>query len=681
MPENASDGPTRVAIFGGGSSACSTAFWLSSTPELRERFKVTLWTRGWRLGGKGASGRDAAAGRRIQEHGLHIWLGFYQNAFTTMRSAFEALQPPPIDTFTSIETAFRPVYETIFMERVGSDDQPDYEPWAFPFLPHPGQPGDPMPKPFPMAELVKWLDAHIAENISPNLILGDWNVLLNPLARAAQRPMYPGMPAEPSASGPTDQLDAAGLRLCIEALQNLLAVAMVPGLSTDLRRALILASLGLSVLHGYVVDLLPYLFSRAAYNRLDALDFRAWLKLHGASEQALSSAPLQGFYDLAFSYPGGDTRNPLTGSMAAGVTLRLAEELVLGYRNAPFFKMNAGMGDTIFTPLHDALIAQGVTVNLFHAVMDVTPRADGASIEAIELRRQAEVAVPPYKPFVSVQGRRCWPAEPDWSQLVDGGELEARGVRFEATEDTTSAGPRVPLLVGRDFDLVVLAMPPDALASVTGKLRANPAWAAMLDNSSSVATVGIQLWLKPDAVTLGFPGQPSPSEPRIASPAPSPPSTSYVEPLATFADMSHLLPAEDWPAPGPQSIAYFCGPMPLPPLEPGGDDPLAEALGSAWLKANIHGLWSGVLANGDLTDVLVSSFFRANTDPSERYVLVLPGSLDHRLAPDSRPFSNLYVAGDWTRLPVSGGCVETAMQSGMVVARAITGANIPIDDH
>jgi len=100
--------------------------------------------------------------------------------------------------------------------------------------------------------------------------------------------------------------------------------------------------------------------------------------------------------------------------------------------------------------------------------------------------------------------------------------------------------------------------------------------------------------------------------------------------------MRQLISAS-WPAPGPQSIAYFCGPMPLPPLEPGGDDPLAEALGSAWLKANIHGLWSGVPANGDLTDVLVSSFFRANTDPSERYVLVLPGSLDHRRVVDTPP--------------------------------------------
>ena len=47
--------------------------------------------------------------------------------------------------------------------------------------------------------------------------------------------------------------------------------------------------------------------------------------------------------------------------------------------------------------------------------------------------------------------------------------------------------------------------------------------------------------------------------------------------LATFADMSHLLPAEDWPASEPKSIAYFCGPMVLPPPRPGGEDPVAEA--------------------------------------------------------------------------------------------------------
>src|ERR1700722_9794725 len=49
--------PTRVAIIAGGCAGVAAAFWLSSTKDLQERYQVTLWTRGWRLGGKGASGR------------------------------------------------------------------------------------------------------------------------------------------------------------------------------------------------------------------------------------------------------------------------------------------------------------------------------------------------------------------------------------------------------------------------------------------------------------------------------------------------------------------------------------------------------------------------------------------------------------------------------------------------
>ena len=61
---------------------------------LRERFEVIVYELGWQLGGKGASGRAphrgaGAGGRRIQEHGLHIWFGFYEHAFGMLRDAYE----------------------------------------------------------------------------------------------------------------------------------------------------------------------------------------------------------------------------------------------------------------------------------------------------------------------------------------------------------------------------------------------------------------------------------------------------------------------------------------------------------------------------------------------------------------------------------------------------------------
>src|SRR5271170_3944643 len=78
----------NVVILGGGIGAISTAFWLTSTEELRKQFKVSIYSHGWRLGGKAASGRDAQHGNRIQEHGLHILMGWYEIAFNTIRACY-----------------------------------------------------------------------------------------------------------------------------------------------------------------------------------------------------------------------------------------------------------------------------------------------------------------------------------------------------------------------------------------------------------------------------------------------------------------------------------------------------------------------------------------------------------------------------------------------------------------
>jgi uncharacterized protein with NAD-binding domain and iron-sulfur cluster len=43
--------------------------------ELRVQYDVTIYQRGWRLGGKDASGRNREYGQRIEEHGLHMWMG------------------------------------------------------------------------------------------------------------------------------------------------------------------------------------------------------------------------------------------------------------------------------------------------------------------------------------------------------------------------------------------------------------------------------------------------------------------------------------------------------------------------------------------------------------------------------------------------------------------------------
>src|SRR5262245_62028245 len=84
--------PIKVAIVGGGCAAVATAFELSRS-ELRDRFRITIYQQGWRLGGKGASGRGPA--NRIEEHGLHLCMGFYENAFRMMRECYAELGRDP----------------------------------------------------------------------------------------------------------------------------------------------------------------------------------------------------------------------------------------------------------------------------------------------------------------------------------------------------------------------------------------------------------------------------------------------------------------------------------------------------------------------------------------------------------------------------------------------------------
>src|SRR5947199_9893392 len=63
-------------------------------PVHRGRYQVTVDQLGWRLGGKGASGRGPAG--RIEEHGLHVWMGWYENAFRLVRECYEELGRDPV---------------------------------------------------------------------------------------------------------------------------------------------------------------------------------------------------------------------------------------------------------------------------------------------------------------------------------------------------------------------------------------------------------------------------------------------------------------------------------------------------------------------------------------------------------------------------------------------------------
>ena len=55
----------KIVILGGGRASLTTAFELTNQHDWQEKYEITLYQMGWRLGGKGASGRNLNAQSRI----------------------------------------------------------------------------------------------------------------------------------------------------------------------------------------------------------------------------------------------------------------------------------------------------------------------------------------------------------------------------------------------------------------------------------------------------------------------------------------------------------------------------------------------------------------------------------------------------------------------------------------
>ena len=100
---------TKVAVLGGGGGGISAAMELTATRSLRDRYDVTVYTPGWRLGGKAASGRNAQDHQRIEEHGIHVMFGFYENAFQMIQTAYDENGRPPGTPLDTWEHAFTPL--------------------------------------------------------------------------------------------------------------------------------------------------------------------------------------------------------------------------------------------------------------------------------------------------------------------------------------------------------------------------------------------------------------------------------------------------------------------------------------------------------------------------------------------------------------------------------------------
>jgi uncharacterized protein with NAD-binding domain and iron-sulfur cluster len=450
--------------------------------------------------------------------------------------------------------------------------------------------------------------------------------------------------------------------------------------SDSLRRAYYVVDLMMAIVRGSIED---GVIEADDFGVVDDVDLRDWLLAHGATRDSVDCALIRGIvYDLGFAYEEGDPQRP---SCAAGTALRGLLRAFFTYRGSLLWKLNGGMGDVVFLPFYELLVKRGVEVSFFHRVEAV--RAQNGLIETIEIDVQAQV--PPgasprsyvTPPTVATAGGPVlsWPSDP--SALVGRGVTPATYESWYAGRAAAHVDTKVLRRGAPDgFDLVVFGLPIACVPNVAGDLIAqSPRWKGAVDHLRTVPTQAMQLWLDWPA-------------PRLAEVDPGIVLSGYVEPFDTWADMPQLVSQER--VSGSATVAYFCNVLAdTPPPQRGHADEwldeqqaLVHAQALRFLTRDVGWLWPKAVDPvtreldwarlvGPAKNVgparLDAQYLRANVEPSERYVLSVPGSGKYRIRPDDTGFGNLYAVGDWTACGLDAGYVEGAVISGMLAANAI----------
>lgn len=713
--------PVNVAIVGGGCAGITAAYELSR-PEHAGKYNVTVYQLGWRLGGKGASGRGASG--RIEEHGLHLWMGFYENAFQLLRECYSELdRDPATNSIATFEDAFA---RDPFVGIADLCSDGKWRPWTADFPSDDAMPGDPLSNhnPFSVASYLQ----------RSTELLG---VIFSSLSSRIDQPFSPSSNQQPPNAGvttPQALLDTIGRLLkvggvislagLLEAIQLLgLAFGRIPVLPTQLvqqlldmvrsnahllieniiatdddsRRLWEMADIIMACMQGAIsFDLTTH---PDGFDSIDDYDWREWLVLNGASQASVNSAFMRGIYDLLFAYENGDTSNP---RMSAGQALRGAVRMFFSSRGSIFWKMTAGMGDVVFAPFYEVLKKRGVNFEFFHrldniALVDEATLKDGETPYVNELEFSVQALIKndqAYDPLVPLKNLPCWPSEPLFDQLVDGKSLQREDRQFESDWDDRYVAKKT-LKVQEDFDFVVLAVGLGAVPNICGQIiERNKKWQDMVKHVGTVSTQAMQLWMREDMSSLGWD---------------SPPInlSGFITPFDTWADMTHLTPMEDWPQ-TPGSIAYFCSVLPEPaagvdmsaPQYPQSRFDEVKDNSIHFLNNHIQEFWpkavngagkfrwevlidsenpDGVGASQASEACFDSQFWKANVNASDRYILSLPGTSKYRISPLDMSYDNLTIAGDWTSCSHNAGCVEAAVMSGRLAAHALS-ASPPLEE-
>lgn len=431
---------SRVIVLGGGAAGLSAAFELSRPGLGRRRRPVTVYQSGWRLGGKGASGRGES--NRIEEHGFHIWFGFYLNAFKLLGEAYELLADDEGRKFKALGDAFRPCDQLgLIGPRSGYEPGQPPGAWDTDCFPLPAQ------APFEHHRGFKWIPYYFVQMMlfasRQTTTLPDPEIDSKPLhdaveaavEQASQMAVGTSVEVDPTAdpSQISDELKrkvaeieppparVAPKKVAADRDELLEAADSFQAWEQELHEARLpevpryLASLAkrviaLSALFGFPDWARAQLTGadlqrRGPFDDLNEIDLREALSgrpildrpLSKEAEEVfrrlkaidhwrcdrtvLNSPVVRVLYDLPFAYRDGDRGRP---DVAAGMAIENLLNIVSRHGGTVMWKMNAGMGDVVFAPLYQAL-AEPARARL-GAAADAGPRRRSPARARVDFR-------------------------------------------------------------------------------------------------------------------------------------------------------------------------------------------------------------------------------------------------------------------------------------------------------
>ncbi len=719
----------KIAILGSGMSALTAAYELTTYPNWQDHYEITIYQMGWRLGGKTATGRGP--NERIQEHGIHIAQGWYENAFRLIQHSYKECETHnlmPDSPFQSWDDGFDREDTTLL-----THFDPKTNKWIKKNIIFPSNsyiPGQGGPLPFSVvikkalkliAEIVFGIDPNkkdhlmaqagtLAEDIQPPEQHSHWEHFKSKFEhffkdkgfkhQGEKLLHYVGELIEQ-----LSQMDSEAHHerkkhhTMVNTLLDLLSkwvTKLIDSIADHNEYVYWLAvfvEFGLVNMKGTLEDVYNPETHELDYERINHLDYRAWLQQHGASERLLSSAMVRFLYTGTFHNLTGNNKQ---GSLAAGVGLHFLT-LSASYKGSFVWKFKAGTADTIITPIYLVLKHRGVKFKFFHKVEQVHYSASGA-IEHISMAEQVTLKHDNYTPTYKFKGLDVWPGAPLYDQIKDdqAESLKAGGYDLEEAWCGWKNVAQFRLEKGKDFDYAILGIPIDVLGGDEGICKEiianNTAWHNMYHHVKSIPTMSMQLWIDPTLKELGM-HLPDWGFPKGALPN----LVTYADPQYSFIDMSQVMPYEDWNGKAPGVLIYYTGsfldPEVIPPYSdenyPHEQLERIMRVSEQWLKDKMGWFFPNAttleypegmrldlihdFSKAAKTDYgrLKTQFFRANVNPTDRYTLSLPGTNKYRLKADESGFSNLIITGDWIDFGVNVGYYEGAIIAGLQAGQVL----------